>query len=278
MSLTCSANSRAVRRHRRQFQRQRDRIVRALPPAGRPHRPPVRRAWRARDDLVQVARVGLVNAVIRFDVNAGSDFVSFAVPTIMGEVRRHFRDNSWSVKVPRRLKELHLRLGAATAELSQRLGRAPTASELAEELEMDRDEVDRGPRRWQLLQHAVDRQRRRQRQRGGARDRRHDRRRRSRTRSDRESRSVAAVARCVAGAGAAGAAAAVLRIADADTDRRAGRHLADARVPVVGEISSATPGPTAVADAVRPARRPTRRRQCRRSAGPNQDRRSAAAA
>ena len=68
-----------------------------------------------RDDLVQVARVGLVNAVIRFDVTAGSDFVSFAVPTIMGEVRRHFRDNSWSVKVPRRLKELHLRLGAATA-------------------------------------------------------------------------------------------------------------------------------------------------------------------
>ena len=68
-----------------------------------------------------MARVGLVNAVIRFDVNAGSDFVSFAVPTIMGEVRRHFRDNSWSVKVPRRLKELHLRLGAATAELSQRL-------------------------------------------------------------------------------------------------------------------------------------------------------------
>ncbi|MDT5067511.1 MAG: polymerase sigma-B factor, partial [Mycobacterium sp.] len=97
-----------------------------------------------RDDLVQVARVGLVNAVIRFDVDAGSDFVSFAVPTIMGEVRRHFRDNSWSVKVPRRLKELHLRLGAATAELSQRLGRAPTPSELAAELEMDRDEVVEG--------------------------------------------------------------------------------------------------------------------------------------
>lgn len=97
-----------------------------------------------RDDLVQVARVGLVNAVARFDVETGSDFVSFAVPTIMGEVRRHFRDNSWSVKVPRRLKELHLRLGSATAELSQRLGRAPTASELASELEMDRDEVVEG--------------------------------------------------------------------------------------------------------------------------------------
>ena len=97
-----------------------------------------------REDLVQVARVGLVNAVARFDVETGSDFVSFAVPTIMGEVRRHFRDNSWSVKVPRRLKELHLRLGAATADLSQRLGRAPTASELARELELSRDEVVEG--------------------------------------------------------------------------------------------------------------------------------------
>jgi RNA polymerase sigma-B factor len=126
------------------FQRQRDTIVqRCLPLAdhiarrfdgrGEPH-----------DDLVQVARVGLVNAVIRFDVNAGSDFVSFAVPTIMGEVRRHFRDNSWSVKVPRRLKELHLQLGAATAELSQRLGRAPTPTELAELLGMDRAEVVEG--------------------------------------------------------------------------------------------------------------------------------------
>jgi RNA polymerase sigma-B factor len=127
-----------------EFQRHRDKIVeRCLPLAdhiarrfegrGEPH-----------DDLVQVARVGLVNAVVRFDVKAGSDFVSFAVPTIMGEVRRHFRDNSWSVKVPRRLKELHLRLGTATADLAQRLGRAPTASELASELGMDRDEVVEG--------------------------------------------------------------------------------------------------------------------------------------
>jgi RNA polymerase sigma-B factor len=127
-----------------QFQRQRDRIVeRCLPLADHIARRFDGRGEQ-RDDLVQVARVGLVNAVIRFDVHAGSDFVSFAVPTIMGEVRRHFRDNSWSVKVPRRLKELHLRLGAATADLSQRLGRAPTATELAAELEMDRDEVIEG--------------------------------------------------------------------------------------------------------------------------------------
>lgn len=126
------------------FRKQRDRIVeRCLPLADHIARRFDGRG-EARDDLVQVARVGLVNAVIRYDVDTGSDFVSFAVPTIMGEVRRHFRDNSWSVKVPRRLKELHLRLGAATSELSQRLGRAPTASELAAELDMDRAEVVEG--------------------------------------------------------------------------------------------------------------------------------------
>jgi len=125
-------------------ERQRERIVeRCLPLADHIARRFDGRG-EPREDLVQVARVGLVNAINRFDVEAGSDFVSFAVPTIMGEVRRHFRDNSWSVKVPRRLKELHLRLGAATAELSQRMGRAPTASELAEELGMDREEVIEG--------------------------------------------------------------------------------------------------------------------------------------
>jgi RNA polymerase sigma-B factor len=127
-----------------EFQRQRDKIVeRCLPLADHIARRFEGRG-ESRDDLVQVARVGLVNAVVRFDVEAGSDFVSFAVPTIMGEVRRHFRDNSWSLKVPRRLKELHLRLGTATAELSQRLGRAPTATELAAELGMERDEVVEG--------------------------------------------------------------------------------------------------------------------------------------
>ncbi|WP_077099361.1 RNA polymerase sigma factor SigF [Mycobacterium terramassiliense] len=127
-----------------EFQRRRDKIVeRCLPLADHIARRFEGRG-EPRDDLVQVARVGLVNAVVRFDVETGSDFVSFAVPTIMGEVRRHFRDNSWSVKVPRRLKELHLRLGTATADLSQRLGRAPTATELAVELGMERDEVVEG--------------------------------------------------------------------------------------------------------------------------------------
>jgi RNA polymerase sigma-B factor len=93
------------------------------------------------DDLSQVARVGLMHAVDRFDPERGSPFLSFAIPTIMGEVRRHFRDNTWAMRVPRRVKEIHLRLGPAIDQLSQRLGRAPTAKEVAAELEVDFAEV-----------------------------------------------------------------------------------------------------------------------------------------
>ncbi|MEV6661087.1 RNA polymerase sigma factor SigF [Nocardia fluminea] len=95
------------------------------------------------DDLEQTARVGLVLAVDRYDVTRGSSFLSFAIPTIMGEVRRHFRDRTWAVRVPRRLKEIQLRIGPATEELSQRLGRFPTAHELADELDVDLVEVTR---------------------------------------------------------------------------------------------------------------------------------------
>src|SRR6478752_7609072 len=84
---------------------------------------------------------GLVNAVSRFDVDNGADLVSFAVPTMMGEVRRHFRDHGWAVKVPRRVKELQPQLISARAELSQRLRRAPTASEIADHLGVGRDLV-----------------------------------------------------------------------------------------------------------------------------------------
>lgn len=93
------------------------------------------------DDLTQVARVGLVHAVDRFDISRGSNFLSFAVPTIMGEVRRYFRDNTWAMRVPRRVKETHLRIGAAVDSLSQSLGRSPTAKEIAAELDVDPDEV-----------------------------------------------------------------------------------------------------------------------------------------
>ncbi|MFI6025578.1 SigB/SigF/SigG family RNA polymerase sigma factor [Amycolatopsis magusensis] len=96
------------------------------------------------DDLLQVARLGLINAVDRFEVGRGSEFLSFAVPTVMGEVRRYFRDSSWSVRVPRRLKELHLAISHATGELAQTLGRAPTPSEIADKLGMNADEVREG--------------------------------------------------------------------------------------------------------------------------------------
>jgi RNA polymerase sigma-B factor len=127
-----------------QYARQRERIVHRCLPLTEHIARRFHGRGEAHEDLLQVARIGLLNAVNRFDEEAGSDFTYFAVPTIMGEVRRHFRDNGWAVKVPRRLKELHLRIGGATAELSQRLGRAPTASELAVELGMDRDEVVEG--------------------------------------------------------------------------------------------------------------------------------------
>jgi RNA polymerase sigma-B factor len=96
------------------------------------------------EDLTQVATVGLINAVDRFDPGRGVDFLSFAVPTIMGEVRRHFRDTSWSVRVPRRLKELHLAIAGSSAELSQRLGRAPTPKELARHLDRPVEEIFEG--------------------------------------------------------------------------------------------------------------------------------------
>ncbi|GAA1695967.1 SigB/SigF/SigG family RNA polymerase sigma factor [Fodinicola feengrottensis] len=96
------------------------------------------------DDLVQVARLGLVKAVDRFDPAHGSDFLSFAVPTIMGEVRRYFRDASWAVRVPRGAKELHLAVSSAAAELSQRIGSAPTPTQLAEHLGMSLQQVYEG--------------------------------------------------------------------------------------------------------------------------------------
>lgn len=99
------------------------------------------RRGEAHDDLVQVARIGLVSAVNRFDPSLGSEFLSFAVPTMLGEVKRYFRDFGWSVNVPRRLKDLYPALAPATAELTQRLGRAPTAAEVADEIGVDHAEI-----------------------------------------------------------------------------------------------------------------------------------------
>jgi RNA polymerase sigma-B factor len=93
------------------------------------------------DDLIQVAQLGVLKAVERFDPEHGAAFPSFAMPTVMGELRRHFRDRTWSVGVPRRLKELHVSLGRAVEQLNHTLGRQPTVEELAHELRVTPDDV-----------------------------------------------------------------------------------------------------------------------------------------
>lgn len=93
------------------------------------------------DDINQVACLGLTKAVRSFDPTVGTDFLSFAVPTIRGEIRRYFRDFGWTVRPPRWLQELQPRLVAAEAELFQQLGRSPRPSELAQHLDVELDRV-----------------------------------------------------------------------------------------------------------------------------------------
>ncbi|WOC13806.1 SigB/SigF/SigG family RNA polymerase sigma factor [Gordonia sp. MP11Mi] len=100
----------------------------------------------SRDDLVQIARLGLVQAVDRFEPSRGADFLSFAVPTVMGEVRRHFRDRTAMLRAPRRLKDLALQLRDSEGPMTQVLGRMPTRRELATELGVDLWEVDEARR------------------------------------------------------------------------------------------------------------------------------------
>lgn len=93
------------------------------------------------DDLLQVARLGILKAVERFDPELGVPFNAFARPTVAGELRRHFRDTAWSVHVPRSLKDLHSGLGKASAALAGRLGRNPTVEELAADVGFSVDVV-----------------------------------------------------------------------------------------------------------------------------------------
>ena len=96
------------------------------------------------DDIRQVAMLGLVRAVERFDPDHGAAFGSFAGLTIEGEIKRHFRDRTWTVRVPRSAKDLHVAVRNGSDQLSQRLGRSPTVDELASELSLTRDDVVRG--------------------------------------------------------------------------------------------------------------------------------------
>jgi RNA polymerase sigma-B factor len=93
------------------------------------------------DDLVQVASLGLLKAIERFEPERGLEFSTFATPTIIGELKRHFRDKGWSVRVPRRVQELHVRLNTLVNELTQTHGRSPTIPELAVAARASEEEV-----------------------------------------------------------------------------------------------------------------------------------------
>jgi RNA polymerase sigma-B factor len=96
------------------------------------------------EDLEQVATVGLIKAVDRFDLDRGVEFSTFATPTMVGEIKRHFRDKGWAIRVPRRLQELRIAISRATAELSQTTGHSPTVAELAEHLGVSEDDILEG--------------------------------------------------------------------------------------------------------------------------------------
>jgi RNA polymerase sigma-B factor len=132
-------------------------------PAGHPSRPGLRdeaiAAWlplarhlanryagrgEPADDLQQVAVMGLIKAVDRFDADRGVDFAGFAIPTIVGELKRHFRDRTWSIRVPRRLQELRLAITGANNDLHHTLGRAPTVADIAVHLGISEEEVLEG--------------------------------------------------------------------------------------------------------------------------------------
>lgn len=96
------------------------------------------------EDLVQVGTIGLIKSIDRFDTERGVEFSTYATPTIIGEIKRYFRDKGWAIRVPRRLQELRMQIGAATAELTQSLGRSPTPRELAEAIGCTVEEIVEG--------------------------------------------------------------------------------------------------------------------------------------
>jgi RNA polymerase sigma-B factor len=96
------------------------------------------------DDLLQTAAVGLIKAVDKFDPDRGVDFAGYAIPTIIGELKRHFRDRTWDIRVPRRLQELRLAISEANSSLLQTLGRSPTVADIAAHLKLTEEDVLEG--------------------------------------------------------------------------------------------------------------------------------------
>ncbi len=122
----------------------REELIRRFMPLARSLAMRYRRQTESLDDLVQVAGLGLVKAVDGFDPARERPFAAYAVPTILGELRRHFRDHVWNVRLPRALQERTMKLDSATAALTDELGRFPTPKELAEQLEISVEDVLEG--------------------------------------------------------------------------------------------------------------------------------------
>src|ERR1043165_1648115 len=121
--------------------RARDQLVERFLPLARQLARRYQRAEEPLDDLIQVASLGLVEAIDRFDAEREVAFSSYAVPTILGEIKRHFRDRTWSVRVPRDLQELSLKVDRTVVAMAEHLQRSPTVQELAEKLCVTEEEV-----------------------------------------------------------------------------------------------------------------------------------------
>ena len=182
------------------------------------------------DDLLQVANLGLLNAVDRFDPDRGIPFTAFASPTILGELKRHFRDRVWTVRVPRGLHDRMAEVDKAITELTKELQRSPSVGEIAERLELEMTRRPRGPGGQPQPPAALARPPGGRRRRRGSdpvgMDRRRGRELRAGRGPDRPRRRPTLPRR----ARAAGAAAALRRRHDAVADRRADRSLPDARL------------------------------------------------
>lgn len=121
--------------------RARERLIESYLPLVRSLAARYRGRMESYDDLVQVGAIGLIKAIDRYDLSRGAELTSYAIPTIIGELRRHFRDRAWSLHVPRRLKELSLRLTFLVEDMTTELGRSPTVAELASSLETSEEEI-----------------------------------------------------------------------------------------------------------------------------------------
>jgi RNA polymerase sigma-B factor len=119
----------------------RDALIERFLPLARQLARRYQRAEEPLDDLIQVASLGLVKAIDRFDADREVAFSSYAVPTILGEIKRHFRDRTWSVRVPRDLQELSLKVDRTVVAMSKELQRSPTVTELAEKLEASEEQI-----------------------------------------------------------------------------------------------------------------------------------------